>query len=154
MRCLVQNRPVPVLGGNTPMRYQYRKGKNRYSSLSNSQTTNAAPFRSTGLRNVRLLVRPTSWSPQHQCLWQWVSGGGRRARKETGRFPPRAWNLRCTPQQTVPSHVDDASRASRAHIWDVGGVAVLSCRARYKSHITRHINNIALWRHNLHINAR
>ena len=46
------------------------------------------------------------------------------------------------------------SCASQAHIWHVGGVAVLGCRARYKSHITRHINNIALCRHTPHINAR
>jgi hypothetical protein len=60
-------------------------------------------------------------------------------------------------QETVPSHLYTGtmftSRASRAHIWHVGGVAVLGCRARHKSHITRHINNIALWRHNPHINA-
>ena len=94
-------------------------------------------------------------------LWVWVSRAGRGAgREKPGRAPPRERGnfSRCTrSQETVPSHLYTGtmftSRASRAHIWHVGGVAVLGCRARYKSHITRHINNIALWRHNPHINA-
>ena len=88
-------------------------------------------------------------------------GAGRGAgREKPGRAPPRERGnfSRCTrSQETVPSHLYTGtmftSRASRAHIWHVGGVAVLGCRARYKSHITRHINNIALWRHNPQINA-
>ena len=44
---------------------------------------------STGLRNVRLLVRPqlVSTAP---VLWQWVSRAGRGAgREKPGRAPPR-----------------------------------------------------------------
>ena len=109
---------------------------------------------STGLRNVRLLVRPPAGLHDSTSVAR-VSGPGGAA--GSGRAV-RSGNLGCArPQETVPSHLyihtDDASRASRAHIWDVGGVAVLSCRARHKSHISRHINNIALWRHNPHINA-
>lgn len=108
---------------------------------------------STGLRNVRLLVRPqlVSTTPP-------VQGFRGRARRRGREYPGRSRReFRMHPasgdRPESSEHTDDASRASRAHIWDVGGVAVLSCRARYKSHISRHINNIALWRHNPHINA-
>ena len=117
---------------------------------------------STGLRNVRLLVRPqlVSTAP---VLWSGFRGPGAAARSGSAGAcaAPRAPGDFLTmypvsgdgPESSQTVHRDDASRASRAHIWHVGGVAVLGCRARYKSHITRHINNIALWRHNPHINA-
>ena len=118
---------------------------------------------STGLRNTRLLVRPqlVSTAP---VLW-WVLGarrGGAAGSSLHVRSPAHGGISHDVPGFRRRSRVisdgtqgvrDDASRASRAHIWHVGGVAVLVCRARCKSHITRHINTIALWRHNPHINA-
>ena len=107
---------------------------------------------STGLRNVRLLVRPqlVSTAP---VLWLWVSGAGRGgAAIRTMRSPAHGGISHDVPGFRRRSQViSDGTQG--AHIWHVGGVAVLGCGARHKSHITRHINNIALWRHNPHINA-
>ena len=108
---------------------------------------------STGLRNVRLLVRPPAGLHDSTSVQGFRDRARRRGREQPGRSQ-RGLGMHPAPgDRPEYIHTDDASRASRAHIWDVGGVAVLSCRARYKSHISRHINNIALWRHNPHINA-